>query len=106
MSTRTYADDCLRLTPGRVAIVALNAPARRNPVNLAMWAALPQVCAAIAGDDWVRAVILRGVAGPGGPVFSAGADIAEFAEVCATPERAATRRAAPRSRPCAICPVP
>ena len=89
MSEQTFADGCLRLTMGRVAVIELNAPARRNAVNQAMWAALPHVCAAISGDDGVRAVILRGVAGAGGPVFCAGADIAEFAEVCATPERAA-----------------
>ena len=106
MPTQTFADGCLRLTPGRVAIVELNAPARRNAVNLAMWAALPQVCAAIAGDDRVRAVILRGVAGPGGPVFSAGADIAEFAEVCATPERAARYNAAVRAAQQALRDLP
>ena len=106
MSVQTYADGCLRVDMGRVTVVELNAPSRKNAINRAMWAALPDICAAIARDDGVRAVILRGAAGPGGPVFSAGADIGEFAVVYATPESTAAYNALVRAAQAALRDLP
>ena len=43
MSVQTYADGCLRVDMGRVTVVELNAPSRKNAINRAMWAALPEI---------------------------------------------------------------
>lgn len=79
-SEQSFAEGALLLVRrGAIATVVLNRPERRNAVNQAMWRALPALMAAIEADPAVRVTILRGAGG----TFSAGADIAEFAEVYA-----------------------
>jgi len=75
--TRPHADGRLILTLGPVATLTLNAPATRNAMTRAMWAALPEICARIAGDSTVRALLVTGAGG----AFCAGADISEFESV-------------------------
>ena len=69
-----------------VVTVELHRPERRNAVTGAMWSALGRLMPALAADDAVDVVVLRGT--PGGP-FSAGADISEFPALRTTPEQAA-----------------
>lgn len=95
--TQSFADGLLRYTPGRVAVVELANPRKRNAISRAMWTALPDIAATIAGDAQVRAVILRAEPGADGPAFSAGADIGEFETVYATPDSAAAYNAAVRA---------
>lgn len=73
----------MTLEIGRISRIRINAPASRNAMTAEMWSALITFCDALDADDAVRVVILTG----GPDCFSAGADIAEFAEVFATPER-------------------
>lgn len=61
---------------GAIATVSLSAPERLNALDLAMWRQVGEHFLAIARDDAVRCVILRG---EGDKAFAAGADIAEFA---------------------------
>ena len=72
-------------TEGSIAQLILNRPAKRNALTRAMWAAIPEHAAAIAADAEVKVLVLRG-ATPA--AFAAGADIAEFEEVFASPETA------------------
>ncbi len=81
--TESFADDGLILTPGRVAVLTLNRPARRNAMTAAMWAAIPGICDRIAGDATIRVLV---VTGEGPAAFCAGADMSEFERVYATPE--------------------
>jgi enoyl-CoA hydratase/carnithine racemase len=67
-----------------VAVLVLDRPERRNAVTLAMWQGLPGVLERLAALPEVRALLLTGAGG----TFSAGADIAELAEVYGTPDRA------------------
>ncbi|GAA2742855.1 enoyl-CoA hydratase/isomerase family protein [Kitasatospora cinereorecta] len=67
-----------------VATLVLDRPERRNAVTGAMWRALPGVLERLAARPGVRALLLTGAAG----TFSAGADIAELAEVYGDPDRA------------------
>ncbi|MFD7645278.1 enoyl-CoA hydratase/isomerase family protein [Kitasatospora sp. NPDC059795] len=68
----------------RVATVLLDRPERRNAVTGAMWRALPGLLAELGGRSDVRALLLTGAEG----TFSAGADIAELADVYADPAAA------------------
>ena len=79
------ADGRISLETGRISRIRIDAPASRNAMTAEMWQALIRLCDGIDADDAVRVVILTG----GSECFSAGADIAEFAEVYATPESAA-----------------
>jgi enoyl-CoA hydratase len=63
---------------GRVATVTLNRPKVLNALNATMFRELDAAFAALAEDDAVRVVLLRGA---GGRAFAAGADIGELAEV-------------------------
>jgi enoyl-CoA hydratase/carnithine racemase len=72
-------------TEGSIAQLILNRPAKRNALTRAMWAAIAEQAAAAAADPAVKVLVLRG-AMPA--AFAAGADIAEFAEVFASPETA------------------
>ncbi|MCL4187900.1 MAG: enoyl-CoA hydratase/isomerase family protein [Rhodobacteraceae bacterium] len=101
-----FADGRLRLWPGRVATIELAVPGRRNAIGQAMWAALPGLCARLAADPAVRVVILAGAPGPDGPVFSAGADIAEFGEVFASPAAAADYNTRVRAANAAVAALP
>jgi enoyl-CoA hydratase/carnithine racemase len=88
-----HADGRLVLEPGRIARLTLAAPASRNAMTRAMWAALPAIAARIAADRDIRVLVLTGAGG----AFCAGADIAEFAEVYATAESAAAYNATVRA---------
>lgn len=67
---------------GGVATIAFTRPDKHNAVSYAMWHALGRLMPALAQDDDVDVVVLRGT--PGGP-FSAGADIGEFQTLRADP---------------------
>jgi enoyl-CoA hydratase/carnithine racemase len=71
----TSSPRLLASVEGAVATVTLNAPERRNCVDLACWQAIPAVFQVLDQDNDVRIVILRGA---GDEAFCAGADIAEF----------------------------
>ena len=70
---------------GAVAQLILNRPDKRTALTRAMWAAIAEHTAAVAADPEVKVLVLRG-ATPA--AFAAGADIAEFEEVFASPETA------------------
>lgn len=59
---------------GAVGRILLDRPAKRNAMSYEMWIGLGESSAALAGDDDVRVVVLRGA----GDHFCAGADIAEL----------------------------
>ena len=59
---------------GHVAVLTIDRPEKRNAMTAAMWAALPGVLAALAGDPEVRALVVTGA----GPSFCAGADISDL----------------------------
>lgn len=65
---------CERLGDG-LALVTLNRPDKRNAVNPALAIALEKVVEELERDASVKAVVLTGA----GPVFCAGADLAEVA---------------------------
>lgn len=65
----------------RIATIALHRPEARNAIPVAQWEALRAAIVALDGQD-VRALILRSET-PG--VFSAGADLGEFAALRADP---------------------
>lgn len=71
---------------GVVATVLIDRAAKRNCLDLPMWVALGEAFAALSADETLRAVIVRGA---GEDAFSAGADIAAFAQERGTPEREA-----------------
>ena len=64
---------------GELAELVLARPERQNAINRAMWLALARHCDTIEHDEALRVVLVRGE----GAAFSAGADIAEFAQVFA-----------------------
>jgi enoyl-CoA hydratase/carnithine racemase len=70
---------------GAVAQLILNRPDKRNALTRAMWAAIPERAAAVAGNPEVKVLLLRGATPE---AFAAGADIAEFEEVFASAETA------------------
>ncbi len=105
-SPEPFADGRLLLHRGRVARLEITAPARRNAIGRDMWAAIPHICAAVAADEGVRAVVLCARPAADGPLFSAGADIAEFAEVYATPAAAAAYNATIRAALAALTDLP
>jgi enoyl-CoA hydratase/carnithine racemase len=70
---------------GAVATVVLNRPDRMNALNLPMWTGLAEAFEAIAADNSVRAVVLRGA---GTKAFAPGADVDEFDSERATAEQA------------------
>lgn len=83
------ADGRMSLKIGRISRIRINAPGSRNAMTSEMWAALISICDVLDRDDAVRVLVLTG----GPDCFSAGADIAEFAEAFATPESAAAYNA-------------
>ncbi len=70
---------------GASAHLVLNKPEKRNALSEAMWRAIPELLGEAARDAAVRLLVVRGAGG----AFAAGADISEFEQVYATPERAA-----------------
>lgn len=79
------SQDAVYLTQeGPAAHLVLNRPDKRNALSAAMWAAIPPLLAEAEADGAARLLIVRGAGG----AFAAGADISEFEDVYATPERA------------------
>jgi enoyl-CoA hydratase len=64
-------------TADGVAVLTLDDPERRNAMTEAMGDALTAVCAELADDDEVRAVVLTGTP----PAFSAGGDLGMLEEL-------------------------
>jgi len=62
---------------GAVARLWLDSPGKLNAISVAMWRELGAHCAALAAEESVHCVVLRGAGGQ----FAAGADIEEFAQV-------------------------
>lgn len=80
------AADVLRVSVhGGIATVELHRPGKHNAISFAMWQGLGRLLPALAADDAVDVVLLRGT--PGGP-FSAGADIGEFTTLRGDPDGA------------------
>ena len=69
---------------GPLARVLINRPEVRNAMSEAMWDLLLGHVQAIAAAPQIQAVVVEGA---GTQAFCAGADMAEFAQVYATPER-------------------
>ena len=70
---------------GGVVTIRMDRPGKHNAISYAMWSELGRLMPALAEDDEVDVVVLRGT--PGGP-FSAGADISEFTTLRSEPEGA------------------
>ncbi len=70
---------------GDIAHLVLNRPEKLNALNQAIWQAIPELTQRIEADHDIKVVVVRGTSPR---AFSAGADIAEFEQVHATPERA------------------
>ena len=70
--------DVLVTRDGAIATVVLHNPDKLNALTLAMWQRLTHEMHALAADECVRCIVLRG---SGTAAFAAGADIAEFAAV-------------------------
>jgi len=76
--------DLLLHMEGGIARLVLNRPDKHNAITRAMWQALPALIDRVEQDREVLALL---VTGAGDRAFCAGADIAEFAEIHATPDR-------------------
>lgn len=85
MNEESFAGGKLKLTRGRIAVLELNQPEKRNAISQDMWQAFADICAAVEADDGIKVLVLRGA---GGRAFSAGADISEFAAIYADAESA------------------
>ncbi|MDE1145662.1 MAG: enoyl-CoA hydratase-related protein [Azospirillaceae bacterium] len=95
---------CVAVENG-IATLTVDRPDKHNALTLDMWLALPGLMGRLGQAPDVRVVVLTGA---GGRAFSAGADIAEFGQVFATPEGTARFNAAVRSGNLAVerCPKP
>jgi enoyl-CoA hydratase/carnithine racemase len=71
-----HDDILLREDDGAVATLTLNSPSRLNALSEAMLDALEAALAALAGEDGIRAVVLKGA----GRAFCAGHDLREMTE--------------------------
>jgi enoyl-CoA hydratase/carnithine racemase len=78
---------------GGVARLSIDRPERRNALDQAMWAALPDLVEQASADPSVRLLVL-GSTTPG--IFAAGADIHEFARASRDPDWRARNQAAIR----------
>ncbi len=67
---------------GRVAVVTLNRPEKRNALNRALIGMLVEAIGAADKDDAIGAIVVCAA----GPVFCAGADLAELKAAPAAPE--------------------
>lgn len=70
---------------GPVATVVLNRPESHNAINVAMYAALPDLVRSLDADADVKVVVVRGA---GERSFASGADISEFERERGDAERA------------------
>jgi enoyl-CoA hydratase/carnithine racemase len=86
---------------GRIARLVLDRPDKRNAINQAMWDAIPDLVGRASAA--ARLLLLEGV--PGG-VFSAGADIAEFASGSLDREWRAANQAAIRAAMSSVASAP
>lgn len=80
-------------TGGEIARLILNRPDKRNALSRDMWAAIPELVAAVADDPEVKILILRGATAE---AFAAGADIGEFEQVHASTDTARAYQAVVR----------
>ncbi len=69
-----------------IALLTIDRPAKRNALDLPMWIGLAEAMEALSADPALRCVVIQGA---GDEAFSAGADIAAFAQERGTPEREA-----------------
>jgi enoyl-CoA hydratase/carnithine racemase len=69
------SDDLLYAVEGAVGVVTFNRPAAHNALTFAMYDRLGDICAGLAGDGPVKALIITGA---GGRAFAAGTDISQF----------------------------
>lgn len=60
------------------AFVTISNPEKFNAMSTAMWRALDEALAGLAGDPTLRVLVLRGA---GGKAFASGADISEFPDL-------------------------
>jgi enoyl-CoA hydratase len=60
---------------GPIGWLTFSNPARHNAMTLAMWSAVPEAVAGLAGDPAIRVLVLNGA---GEKAFVSGADITEF----------------------------
>lgn len=74
-------DELLIEDVGRVRVLRMNRPTKRNALNNALTRGLVDALAAAEADDGVHCVVLTG----NGPAFCAGADISEFKDL--TPDQ-------------------
>ena len=84
---------------GRVARIAINRPDKRNAIDQAMWQRFPELVETAVAAPGVRVILL--VSATAG-MFSAGADIGEFAALARDPDWQARNRAAIRRTQVAI----
>lgn len=70
---------------GAVATIVLDRPDKLNALTIDMWRALGESVTALANDDDLRCIILRGA---GEKAFSPGNDIGEFATARANKQQA------------------
>src|SRR6185437_14763053 len=68
---------------GKIALVTINNPQKRNALSREIRDALPGALAALDADPDVRVLV---VTGAGDKAFASGADISEFAALRTTPE--------------------
>lgn len=80
------APDGFRVSLGDdgIAVLTVDRPEKRNALTLGMWEALPELLADLADTPGLRVLLVGGA----GESFSAGADIAELAQVYEEPARA------------------
>jgi enoyl-CoA hydratase/carnithine racemase len=71
----TPSDELLFEVKGAAGVVTFNRPAALNALTFAMYDRLGEICAGLAGDGPVKALI---VTGAGGRAFAAGTDISLF----------------------------
>ena len=79
------ADSLVVSRDGGIVTIRMNRPDKHNAISFSMWSAFARLMPALAADDDVDTVVLRGA--PGGP-FSAGADISEFTTLRSDPDGA------------------
>ena len=75
MTATVKTEKLLMQKDGPIGWITFNQPEKRNAVSQEMWQAMPEYVAALAADDAIRVVILRGA---GEQAFVAGADISQF----------------------------
>lgn len=80
------SEDIDLLVDGKIGVVTLNRPARKNAVTLAMWQRLPELVEQAESNDAIRVLVVRG---SGNDSFAAGSDINELPAVYETPATSA-----------------